>query len=234
MWTGSGWECPQLLQIDGRWVLVVSVWEPTVPHYVAYAVGDLVDGRFIPGTWRRLTYGRSYYAPSAFRDEQGRPGLIHWLRAVDDPAGVWAGASSIPQLLTRVGDALHPAPHPAVAARRGNPQTLQPDRPTRLGGPVIDLEWAPTVVGDRLVVVGDDDQRRLDVVVSTDGLTVAHANGVWSMPWGGPVRLLLDIGVVEIYCGTAALAAPIMLVDPLTATLVGTGSAIAYPINAPG
>lgn len=126
MWTGSGWECPQLLQIDGRWVLVVSVWEPTVPHYVAYAVGDLVDGRFIPGTWRRLTYGRSYYAPSAFRDEQGRPALIHWLRAVDDPAGVWAGASSIPQLLTRVGDALHPAPHPAVAARRGNRRRSSP------------------------------------------------------------------------------------------------------------
>ena len=35
------WECPQLFEIDGRHVLVLSVEDEGVPRYVGYAVGQL-------------------------------------------------------------------------------------------------------------------------------------------------------------------------------------------------
>ena len=84
VWTGTLWECPQIFTIDGRHVLVTSVWEDDVLHYVAYGVGSYEDGIFTADTWGQLTYGTSYYAPSFYRDRDGRPGLIYWMRGVLD------------------------------------------------------------------------------------------------------------------------------------------------------
>ena len=105
VWTGSVWECPQAVRVGEKWALLVSVWEPVRPHYEAYALGDIVDGRFVAQTpWRRLTYGPSYYAGAVYRDKDGRPGMVHWLRHVSDLGAGWAGAHSLPhQLRARRG-----------------------------------------------------------------------------------------------------------------------------------
>ncbi len=105
-WTGEMWECPQLFRAGGRWVLLVSAWSPRGPGHEAYAVGDLVGGRFVADTWHRLTYGDSLYAGAHFRDAAGAPGLVHWLRGVTDPGGRWAGAHSLPHAVDVVGDRL--------------------------------------------------------------------------------------------------------------------------------
>ena len=104
-WTGSVWECPQLVEVDGRDVLVVSVHDGADPQHVAYAFGELSGGRFRAGTWRRLTSGAPY-AASAFRDAQGRPAMMFWLRGTADEAEGWAGALSAAYLLSRDGDRL--------------------------------------------------------------------------------------------------------------------------------
>ena len=114
VWTGTLWECPQIFEIDGKHVLVTSVWEDDVLHYVAYAVGDYENGRFSARRWHRLTYGDSYYAPSFFRDRDGEPNLIFWLRGVADESSGWASAHSVPHRLTLVGDRLVAQPHPDV------------------------------------------------------------------------------------------------------------------------
>lgn len=44
IWTGTMWECPQLFEIDGSHVLVTSIWEDDVLHYVAYGVGTYSEG----------------------------------------------------------------------------------------------------------------------------------------------------------------------------------------------
>ena len=41
VWTGTLWECPQIFAIDGRHVLVTSVWADDVLHHVAYGVGAI-------------------------------------------------------------------------------------------------------------------------------------------------------------------------------------------------
>jgi beta-fructofuranosidase len=105
VWTGTVWECPQLVEVDGVWALVVSVGAADETHHVAYAFGTRNGGRFTAGTWRRLTSGAPY-AASAFRDAAGRPALMCWLRGVDDPEGQWAGTISVPYRLVRVGEEL--------------------------------------------------------------------------------------------------------------------------------
>lgn len=80
VWTGALWECPQLFPLGSRWVLLVSVWDADVLHYVAAAVGDY-DGRtFTPERWQRLTFGNSAYAMSSFTDKDGQRCVLSWLR----------------------------------------------------------------------------------------------------------------------------------------------------------
>lgn len=111
VWTGTLWECPQIFAIDGRHVLITSVWEDDVLHYVAYAVGSYVAGAFTADAWGRLSYGDSYYAPSLFRDRAGDPGLIFWLRGISDAENTWASALSVPHTLSLDGDVLIARPH---------------------------------------------------------------------------------------------------------------------------
>ena len=178
VWTGSAWECPQLFRVDDRWVLLVSVWDRGRTHDETYAVGDLVDGRFVAGPWRRLSHGPAHYAASAFTDAAGRPCLIHWLRGVADPAGRWAGAHSVPHLLRLDGDRLVVEPHPAVAEAAE-----------------VLLPGTTRSFGSHEVTLGADHV-----------LTVHHPGQTWAMPCsGGDVRVLADGAVVEIF-GPAGVA----------------------------
>src|SRR3712207_5423471 len=108
-------------QVGGRHVLITSVWEDDVLHHAGYAVGRYDEGRFTAESWGRLTYGPSYYAPSFFRDADGRPCLTFWMRGVADPAAGWASAHSVPHVLSLDGDTLVAVPHPDLERYRGDP-----------------------------------------------------------------------------------------------------------------
>ena len=178
VWTGTVWECPQLFRLGGAWVLVVSVWAEHQTRYEAYAVGDLVHGKFTARQWRRLTYGPGHYAGSAFTDSDGRTCLIHWLRDIVDPNGAWAGAHSIPHVLSLQGDRLLLEPHPAVTLA---PELLRPGTARTIGLAHVQLD-------DGVMVVEIDSRR-------------------WTMPsGGGPVHLLVDGPVVEVF-GAEGVAA---------------------------
>jgi beta-fructofuranosidase len=110
---GSVWECPSLLRIEGGTVLVVADGDAGQGSHASYAWVENVGDRLVTGPWRRLSHG-DYYAASAFRDADGRPGLVHWIREVAGDG--WAGAHSVPHLLARDGDLLVARPHPALAA----------------------------------------------------------------------------------------------------------------------
>jgi beta-fructofuranosidase len=122
------WECPQMMEVDGRWLLVVSVQLDGRAALVAAAIGGYDGIRFEPTRWQRLAHGSAPYAASLFRDRDGRPCMICWLRE-DSGAGVgpapWAGALS---LVAAVG--VDPAgivsvtPHPAVVGRHGPVQVF--------------------------------------------------------------------------------------------------------------
>ena len=99
---GAGiWECPNLVEVDGRTVVVLSIGDANAPLHVAWAFARLhEDGtRLDLGPLAQLTPSNQY-AGSVFVDAEGRPGLITWVR--DATGDGWAGAHSPPMLLSVV------------------------------------------------------------------------------------------------------------------------------------
>jgi beta-fructofuranosidase len=200
VWTGAMWECPQLLRIGDRHVLVVSVWADDELHWVACAVGRFADGRFDVESWHRLTWGESHYAASAFRDRDGRPGLVFWLRGMHDGPETWAGAISLPYLIALDGDRPVLTVHPALDDERG------PGRPAS----ALDVVWRPAPEQELSLV---DGSGAAVAVLRRSGarLTVSAGAGVSAdMPWsGGAVRAVLDGPVLEVVGDAGALAVPV-------------------------
>ncbi|WP_348981961.1 glycoside hydrolase family 32 protein [Brachybacterium epidermidis] len=117
------WECPQLVQVGERWVLILSLWyRPEVVArstvQVNYLVGDLVAGpggspHFEPDGGGRVDQGPDFYAPQAVVDaEQDRVLMWGWsweglARTQDetDEQG-WSGCLTFPRELGLEGDRL--------------------------------------------------------------------------------------------------------------------------------
>lgn len=236
VWTGAVWECPQMFPIGDEWVLTVSVWEPFVPHYEAYAIGDYADGRFTPRCWGRLTYGPSYYAGSAYAEPDGTRGIIYWLRGVDDVAGGWASAHSVPHVLHIEGDRLVAEPHPAVERSRAGDEALPAPRLSAAEVSVealCDLEWS-AATGDAVVVTGAGGIEVLRLRAAEEGLDVLVGGESWTVPLPDErVRILLDGPVVEVFTVGGVFAAPLSRVGPaVTVRLSGRGSLHVYPLDA--
>lgn len=207
LWTGAVWECPQMFRLGDRWILTVSVWEPLEPYYEAYAIGDLVDGRFAAESWGRLSYGPCYYAGAAYADSDGARGLIYWLRGVDDPAGHWASAHSIPHTLRLEGDRVVAAPHANVATCRQDDVRRLRDSATQVDAH-SDMIMTLDGPGARASLTLDDTQLHLQVAAGH--VTATTPAGTWTMPINGTsVRVLLDASVVEIFTTGGTMAVPI-------------------------
>jgi beta-fructofuranosidase len=210
VWTGTVWECIQLVSLGHAHVFVVSVQDQHELHHVAAAVGTYAEGRFAVSSWHRLTYGPAPYAASTYTDSQGRVGLMAWLRRVNDRQAGWAGALTVPTLLT-VDDGGRPrlTPHPAVAHRRAEPCGTA-------GWPVgaaVDVEWSPRAERATLTVCAEDGASVAEMTLRHRSLTVTVSGrrpADHAMPWsGGDVRLLLDGPVLEVFCDGALLAAAV-------------------------
>jgi len=133
------WECPQLVPIGGRWVLILSLWRHPETHarstvQVNHLVGDLVDGpdgapRFVPTAGGRTDLGPDFYAPQAVLDTASeldvRRVLVwgwSWERAErrqeQTDAQGWAGAPTLPRVLRLDGEELRAVPASELAALR--------------------------------------------------------------------------------------------------------------------
>jgi beta-fructofuranosidase len=182
------WECPVLVDVEGRRALVVSDCEPGAPLQVSYAwVRSEGDRLLVDGEWRRLGYG-ALYAASTFLDAEGRPGLVHWVRDVGDADAGWAGMTSLPHLLARDGERLVARPPTAL------------DGMGEVDG-VVDVRWDPAVDAGLAPVGG--------VALSVDGgvLTVRAGARDATMPWsGGVLRVVLDGPVIEVFGADGVLA----------------------------
>ena len=203
-WTGGVWECPQLVALGDRHVLVVSVWDQSQIHDVVAAVGSYRDHRFVAERWQRLAAG-SPYAASAFRDAQDRSGLIMWLRGVSSPGSDWVGAQSCPLLMSLVDDELRLAVHPALDRLR-----READGPA----PAVDVEWTPEG-GEEWLEIQDADGAtvaRLSTADGADGPAVvlrAGSEQTHLARGSGPVRVLVDGPVFEVLTGSQFGGLPI-------------------------
>lgn len=200
VWMGALWECPQIFDLDGRAVMLSSVWDADVLHYAGYALGAFDDGRFAAEEWARLTWGPSLYAPSLFTDADGRLALSFWLRGVDGDG--WAGAHSLPYRLSVVDGRLAAHPHPDVAAHR-----TRECEDAAVPGLAADIEWAAdegtlsVASGDGVVITfarsGDE------VVATTPSLSV-------TFPVCGALRIIVDGPVVEASSIAGLFACPVL------------------------
>ena len=211
VWMGALWECPQVFEVDGHWVMVSSIWDDDVLHYAGYAIGDAGsyrDGRFTPADWGRLSFGDSYYAPSFFRDRDGRPCLMFWMRGVADAEQGWASCLSLPHVLTVRDGRLVATPHPELTTGRASTM--------RAGEEAVgfDVEWSPSPAGDQLVLTSGAG--KTGCLTAADGAVTLERPGLdgWSMPWsGGPIRVVVDGSVVEVSSADGILGGAI---DPTT------------------
>lgn len=226
VWMGALWECPQVAEIDGHWVMITSVWDDDVLHYAGYGIGDessYTAGRFVPTDWGRLSFGGSYYAPSFFRDRDGRPCLLFWMRGVDDREQGWASCLSVPYLLSVSDGHLVVTPHPEVIAARGT--TLEPGEPAS----TFDLEWTPAPDGDQLILAAETGKTAC-ITVADDHVSLERVGCErWAMPWAGEqLRILVDGSVIEISSKRGLLGGAI---EPTTTWHQVAGACTAWSIR---
>ncbi|HQY98439.1 MAG TPA: glycoside hydrolase family 32 protein [Propionicimonas sp.] len=200
---GRLWECPSVVELDGRWVLMLSVveGEGADESFSAWAVTlDQAPGPRARPLWvGRLDAGDRYYAALPWQHGDGRWLHVGWLRTQDDPASGdldWTGAMSLPRELALVGDRvlLRPAAEvnalvrtPLLAVAEGDP------------GAGRELE-------DRRLDL--DGESALEIVLETassGGLLLTGAAGELQVPVGdlvdgrGQVRVIVDTGLVESF-----------------------------------
>ena len=187
---GEAWECPQLLQLGDRHVLIVSTWRDGTTHDVLAGIGHFEDGRMRVDRWQNLTYGSGHYAATAFADADGQPCLLFWIREIADVGGAWTGALSIPYRLgldAGAGDRLQLAPHPVVPAARGNGRTGSVRHLVLTDPDAVDLGPAGVRYGQGTVTIA------------------SHSVHTVVPDVAGPVHVLVDGPVVEVCTGTAVV-----------------------------
>lgn len=194
------WECPQLVQIGGQWVVLLSLWRhpDTVERStieVTYLVGDLVSDaagapRFEPTGGGRVDLGPDFYAPQAVLDEGGQRVLMwgwSWeglqrSQEQTDAQG-WAGALTFPRELRLIDGVLLASVPAELEALRSAALDVSPDDGQ---GAVLDLP-IPARAEVR-------SRGRLQVeILSADGA----ATDVVSCD-EGPATVLLDGSLLEL------------------------------------
>jgi beta-fructofuranosidase len=199
------WECPQLLSVSGRDLLVVSVQVDGIAGPVVAATAR----RGQPfGSWQRLVHGSIGYATSLFLDRDGRPAMLSWLREQHPPAEPrdWAGAESVVAILdvaAHGGVVLQP--HPAVADAAvfaemplpGSPAVVaeEPATPQVFTAP-------PDCAVDLRVGIGGTEALALATTPDRSGLIVRTAGQIERLPASAPeagLRLFLDGDLAELF-----------------------------------
>lgn len=222
--TGMGpdcfqWECPAFFPLDGKWVLVVSPLlhsEPALRGPVQYSVGSYDGKTFTPGPWQILDHGGPgiFYAPNTLVDTSRRRVLFGWIMGGGSPGTRWDGLLTLPRHLyaTRSG---RMGMKPISGFDR-----LRQERLADLGSGELATSGRLVARGTQLDLVVEPTPRsagvaELHLLASNDGarscrivLDLARrkleCNGR-SAPLDagepGPMRVIVDRSVVEVYCG---------------------------------
>lgn len=174
--SGEMWECPQVVRLDGREVLVVGSWTDGggIMHALSTPVGaDLGDP-----VLRRVDHGPSFYAASVLRESDVGPLMWGWApetAGATRPVDGWAGVLTLPRRLSLgADDELLSAPPPSLTALRV--AELQPS-PTCEATAQLEIE-AQVAEGGRgglRLTFGTDDWLSLDIDDASSTVSVELA-----------------------------------------------------------
>ncbi len=216
-------ECPDLFELDGRWVLIMSFvgyHEPeTGRHNLMYAlVGDFDGAAFVPsGELQELDFGTDFYAMQSFEPD-GRRLALAWLfnwETGKPPGSAYSGELSLPRVLTLEPDGtLAMKPDPAIdGLRQRRLSAADLSDLGVLGADPIELNVAGTA--SRITIVATSttgsevrvghDGTRFDITASEHDGTIRYVSRDCAFR---SARIFFDRGVVEIFgnggtvCGT--------------------------------
>lgn len=131
---GKMWECPDLFELDGRWVLLTSP-QDMLPRGYEYHNGngtlcligdfDEEEGIFKEEYDQAIDYGIDFYAPQTLLTPDGRRVMIGWMqnwdscgnRSGDEP---WFGQMSLPRELSVRNGRLYQTPVRELEQMRRN------------------------------------------------------------------------------------------------------------------
>lgn len=198
VWSGTMWECPQIIEVDGHHALIVSVWDKDVLYDVLYALGTYENGEFLPKSWGRLSHGESPYAATTFHDDRGQPCVMFWLRGVRG-AG-WTGAHSIPYRLRIADGRLRLTPHADIENYHA-PSDARSTAADILWPAAVDSSIEVTQAGQHIVTVNRDEQE-LQIDLGPAGL---HR-----VAWEGDTRIILDGPIIEVSSDAGVFASAIV------------------------
>lgn len=117
---GNNWECPDLFELEGRYILIVSLQHfgegsnSKTHHEVVYSIGDFDanTGRFEFKDYHKIDMGFDFYAPQTTIDDRGRRLIVAWMNEwnTEKPTQTlghnWAGAMTMPREVKLDGDRL--------------------------------------------------------------------------------------------------------------------------------
>lgn len=199
------WECPNLVRVDGRWVLIVSLWravdspEQRELSGVRALIGDLErDGdqlRFRAESCGPVDAGPAFYAPQVLAAE-GRALLWGWsweLRSPGDAAAAgWAGSLTHPRELAIRDGRLTSRPARELEALIGAKLTgpTAPSFLVRFAGP-------GTLVADGAPVLTVDEPT--EVWVDGSVVEAFPSSGIPSTTRGYPAEGWSVTGAADVY-----------------------------------
>jgi beta-fructofuranosidase len=237
LWTGTLWECPQLLfWPPGRaTTMLLGTWQLDGPENQAlYLAGAWQDQRFLLQQAAVFDAG-CLFATQACQDAAGRTVAIGWLREeraqLPTGEGAWAGTMSLPRVLTHCSDGtLWQTPLPALTAWRGERFVsigcLAGSQKLDFAGDCLELKlrWR-NHNADQLLLwlwVGADERTalvfephtgclRLDRSQSSLASDVSRLARTLTLPANGEIELhvFLDHTTLEIFVAGQALSARI-------------------------
>lgn len=125
------WECPDFFNLDGQDVLLMSPqglkpegYKYHNLHQSGYVIGQLnyETGKFQHGPFHLLDYGFDVYAPQTTVDDEGRRIVIAWMNmwesVMPEQNHKWAGALTIPRVLTLEHGKIRSRPVPELQLLR--------------------------------------------------------------------------------------------------------------------
>ncbi|BCM88346.1 levanase [Abditibacteriota bacterium] len=225
------WECPDLFELDGRWVLIASFIRPGSAvddgHGSYYWIGDFDGAHFTPETdILPLTFGPDDYAAVSWSNAPDERRVIigwmsKWAYAATTPTADdgWRGAMTLPRDLSLRGDHLIQNPSPEVFERRGEGVTFDENR-IPFEGDAYELEaeidiskLTQTQVGFRLRVGNgeatrvfyDTIQREMFIDRSQSGHVTFHS--AFSGRFHDPLEVEGDVLKLRIFVDRCSIEA---------------------------
>ena len=186
------WECPNLVRVDGHWVLLLSLWRHVAGSHllagVRYLIGDLrrtaTGLTFTARIGGTVDSGPAFYAPQVLATPD-RVLLWGWAweldRSIAEVATAgWAGALTFPRELAVVDDQLISRPAAELTGLR------QARIDWRSGDPLRQTSFEIGVDGPAALLLHNGPEQHLVAELAGRG------------------RILVDASMVEIFTATTA------------------------------